>query len=266
MVIALSCTENWYYYLVVNLYSLLEHNKVKKIYLLLETDKAKDVKYLKQLQKRYKVEFVVININAYQNNYIKEGCPNANTIYSNMCFSRLMLADFVKEDKVLYIDTDAIVLKDISRVWDIDNTDYYLIGVKDYGVIKIDYLETLHLSGRYINSGFVVFNLKKIREDGIVQKWFDIINDRELQFPDQDAMNIVCTDHELYIPSMYNYGYGCMVDVMNNDLIKVIHYLGPKDPWIADKIFAEFWYDAEEKFIADIVKGNKNGKKVRKDK
>ena len=253
MILALSCTENWYYYLVVNLYSLLKANKVKKIYLLLETDKIKEVPYLKQLQKMFKVEFVVININKHQNNYIKEGCPNANTIYSNMCFSRLMLADFVKEDKVLYIDTDALVLKDISYVWDIDNTDYYVIGVKDYGVINIDYLETLHLSGRYINSGCVVFNLKKIREDGIVQKWFDVVNDRELRFPDQDALNIVCTDHELYIPSVFNYGYGCMVDVMVPELLKVVHYLGPKDPWVADKLFAELWYDADEKFRKEIV-------------
>ena len=263
MVIAFSCTKDWYYYLVVNLYSLLKHNKVKKIYLLLETNKKEDVKYLKQLSKKYKVEFVLININNYQKNYLKEDCPNANTVYSNMCFSRLMLADFVCEDKVLYIDTDALVLKDISHVWEIDNTDYYLIGVKDYGVININYLETLNLSGRYINSGFVVFNLKKIREDGIVQKWFDIINERELKFPDQDAMNIVCTDKEMYIPSMYNYGFGCMVDIFDPNMIRVIHYLGVKDPWVADKIFAEYWYNTEIDFINEIVKGNK--KSVRKE-
>ena len=255
MVIALSCTENWYYYLTVTLYSLLKNNKkVKKIYLLLETSSSKDVKYLKELKKKYRVQFVIININEHQNKYIKKGCPNVGTVYTNMCFSRLMLSDFVKEDKVLYIDTDAVVIKDISHVWDIDISNDYVIGVKDYGVINIDYLETLHLSGRYINSGFVVFNLKKIREDNIVKKWFDIINERKLLFPDQDAMNIVCTDHEIYIPSMYNYGYGCMMDVLQLDLVKVIHYLGPKSPWVADKMLAEIWYDVEEHFIEEIIK------------
>lgn len=264
MILALSCTENWYYYLVVNLYSILKNNKVRKIYLLLETNNAKDVKYLKKLSKKYKVEFVVININKYQNNYLKENCPNAGTVYTNMCFSRLMLADFVKEDKVLYIDTDALVLKDVSYVWNLDITDYYVIGVKDYGVINIDYLETLNLSGRYINSGFVVFNLKKIREENIVQKWFEIVNSRPLEFPDQDALNIVCTDHEMYIPSMYNYGYGCMMNVMVNELIKVVHYLGEKDPWVADKIYAEFWYNVEEEFIKEIVNENPTKNKSKK--
>ena len=255
MILALSCTENWYYYLVVNLYSLLKNNKkVKKIYLLLETDKAKEVKYLKDLQKKYKVQFVVININEYQNNYISKTCPNVGTVYTNMCFSRLMLPDFVKEDKVLYIDTDAVVIRDISYVWDVDISNDYLIGVKDYGVININYLETLHLSGRYVNSGFVVFNLKKIREDNIVKQWFEIINDRPLKFPDQDAMNIVCTDHEIYLPSMYNYGIGCMLDVIKTELIKVVHYLGPKNPWVADKFMAEVWYDVEEHFIEEIIK------------
>lgn len=254
MVIALSCTENWYYYLVVNLYSLLKNNNVKKIYLLLETDKIEEVKYLKELSERYNTEFVLININTYQNNYIGENCPNANTIYSNMCFSRLMLADFVEEDKVLYIDTDALVIKNIEYVWGLDISEYYVVGVKDYGVIDVNYLPTLNLSGRYINSGFVVFNLKRIREENIVAKWFELINDRPLRFPDQDALNIVCTDHELYLPSIYNYGYGCMVDVMMPEMIKVIHYLGPKDPWVADKFFAELWYGVEEEFIKEFIK------------
>ncbi len=260
MIVALSCTKNWYYYLVVNIYSLLRNNKnVKKIYLLLETDKIDDVQYLKELSQKFKVEIEVINITKHQKDYLSDKSPNTNTIYTNMCFSRLMLADFVKEDKVLYIDTDALVLKNIEYVWNLDIANYYVIGVKDYGVIACKYLETLHLKGRYINSGFVVFNLKKIREENIVKKWFNLVNTKYLKFPDQDALNIICTESEFYIPSIYNYGVGCMMDVFNINMIKVVHYLGEKDPWVADKILAEYWYDVEEKFIDEFI--NKKGEK-----
>ena len=57
MIIALSCNENWYKYLVVNIYSLLKCTKnVKKLYLLLETDKIDDVPDLDKVIAKYPVE------------------------------------------------------------------------------------------------------------------------------------------------------------------------------------------------------------------
>lgn len=257
MVIAMSCTQNWYHYLVVNLYSLLECTKnIRKIYLLLETDNVEDVPYLDRLIDKYNVEFVLINLNNHLNVYLDPNGPNLNTIFSNFCFSRLMLPDFVTEDKVLYIDTDAIVRKDISNIWNYDITDYYLAGVKDYGIYDDNTLERMGIDGCYVNSGFVVFNLKMIREEDIERKWFDIINVQEMTYPDQDALNKVCQYKELYIPSMYN---SCEYeterltkDVLNRDLIKVFHYPGAKDYWLADRFCCEEWYDAEEKFKRDF--------------
>ena len=257
MIIAMSCTENWYHYLMVDLYSLLECTKnIKKIYLLIETDKVEDVPYLSQLISKYDVEFVLINLNNHINNYLSENCPNLNTIFSNFCFTRLMLPDFVAEDKVLYIDTDAIVRKDISNVWKYDITDYYLAGVKDYGVFDDNTYERMHITGQYVNSGFIVLNLKKIREDDIQRKWFELINTTKMHYPDQDALNAVCQHKELYLPSMYN---SCEYEterltktVVNTDLIKVFHFPGLKLYWLADRYWGEEWYDAEEKFINEF--------------
>ena len=257
MIIAMSCTENWYHYLVVDLYSMLECTKnIRKIYLLIETENINDVPYLKNIVEKYNVEFVLINLNKHLNSYLEKHGPNLNTVYSNFCFARLMLPDFVKEDKVLYIDTDAIVRKDISNIWMYDISDYYLAGVKDYGIYADDTLERMNITGKYVNSGFVIFNLKKIREDDIEKQWFDVINNQFLVYPDQDAMNAVCQHKELYIPSMYN---SCQSDdirvtkeIINKDLIKVYHYTGPKDFWLADRFYCEEWYDSEEKFMNEF--------------
>ncbi len=255
MIVAMSCNENWYKYLVVDIYSLLRFTKnVKKIYLLVETEKINDIKYLDLIQKKFPVEIELINYNNIIKNYLVENSPNRGTIFTDFCFARLILADYVKEDRVIYLDTDAIVRKDISHLWNIDITNYYVCGVRDYGVMADDYLASLQLSGRYINSGMVLFNLKKIREDKIISQWFNLINNKELRYPDQDALNIVCTDHELYLPSMYNFIHNVTVPVFNQALIKVFHYAGEKNAWVADRFYGEEWYDSAEMFYDEIIK------------
>ena len=255
MNIAMSCTRNWYKYLVVDIYSLLHFNKsVKKLYLFLEDDNISDVKYLDKIQSKFNIEIEIINTNNILNNYLHELSPNRDTEYSNLCFTRLILADYINEDKIIYLDTDTIVRRDISRLWDIDITDYYVAGVKDYGVYDNDYIYTLNLTGKYINSGVVLFNLKKIREDNIIPKWFEIANSRKLLYPDQDTLNIVCTDKELYIPSMYNFINNVTLEVLNKPLTKIFHYAGPKEQWLADRFYSEEWYDSEEMFYNDIIK------------
>lgn len=254
MIIALCCTETWYNHLSIEIYSLLECTKtVKKVYLLVETNNKEDIPYIEDLEEKYNVEFVVINISKYIDNNLSEDSPNRDTVYSNYCFGKLLLSEVVKEDKVLYIDTDAIVRKDISNVWNYDVSNYYLAGVKDYGILADDTLERLDMVGEhYVNSGFVIFNLKKIRREKLVKKWFKIINEKELVYPDQDALNLVCTSKELYIPSMYNVCYNVTLEVTNMDLAKVFHYAGYKEDWVVDRFYAEEWYDSEEKFYKEF--------------
>ena len=253
MIIAMSCTPNWYHYLMVDLYSLLECTKtVKKIYILGTTEFVEDIPYLQEVIDKYQVEVVLKNIEGKIDEYLSMDSPNRDTVYSNMCFSRLLLADIVEEDKVLYIDTDAIVRRDISNVWNYDISSYYLAGVSDIGVYTTTVLEDLSIDDKYVNSGFVVFNLKKIREENIISKWFELINERELRFPDQDALNYVCTHNEFFIHSMYNYACGSTLDVLNHDLIKVFHYTGDKSHWVRDRYCGEEWCDAEEKFYNEF--------------
>lgn len=253
MIIALACNEKWYQYLVVNLYSLLKNTKnVKKIYLLLETDDINDVPRLEEIIKKYPVEIEIINFNVIFDELVERGNINRDTVYSNFCFARLALPYLLTDDKVLYIDSDAIVLKDISSVWRYNIDDYYVAGCKDYGILRDNTYGRMNITGNYVNTGFIIMNLKKIREDRIHDKWFDVINNNELKYPDQDALNTICQHKELYIPSMYNYAWNVTKEVMRKEFIKVIHYCGPKTPWVADKFYAELWYDVHGEFYKEF--------------
>ena len=95
-------------------------------------------------------------------------------------------------------------------------------------------------------------NLKKIREDKIQEQWFKIINEKELKYPDQDALNLVCQNKTIYIPSMYNYIQNVTITPIFKELMKVIHYAGLKEQWVVNKVYAELWYDIEEHFYDEF--------------
>ena len=255
MVVAMCCTETWYSHLIVGLYSLLENTKsIKKIYLLLETDNVYDVPYLDYLIKKYNVEFKLIKVNKLIEKKLKRNCPNKNSYFTDFTFGKLLLSDIVEESKVLYLDTDAIAVKDISDIWNYDISDYYIAGVKDWGVEERGNIEELGINGKYINAGVVLFNLDKMRRDHVEEKCFDLINKIELIFLDQDALNYVCTDNELYLPVMYNVCDDVTMDIENKDLAKIYHFAGIKEDWVVNLRYAEEWYNVEEKLMKEIKK------------
>ena len=258
MVVAMSCNENWYKYLVVDIYSLLKFtNSVKKIYLLVETEDINDIEHLDKVKKFFDVEIVLLNFHKFSFNYLSESSPNINTRFTKFCLGRLILADLITEDKILYLDTDTIVRGDISHLWDIDISDYYVAGVKDYGVYDCGHVQELNYKGKYINSGVILMNLKRFKDDNLVKKMFDLINTRVLYFTDQDAINLVCEDKIMFLPSVYNFAYTVTLEVINKSLVKIFHFTGDKFDWVVDKFYAEEWYDSEELFYNDILKNNK---------
>lgn len=254
MVIALVANENWYKYMMIDVYSLLECTKnVKKIYLFTETDKVEDIPYLDRVIKKYKdVEFIVRDSNKIIEENLSEYSANRDSFYTNFCLVKLMLSDATDEDKILYIDTDAIVRRDISNLWNYKMDDYYVAGVRDFGILKRGIDEVLPIADRYINSGFVLFNLKKMREDDIQEKMFDLLNTKELRFPDQDALNLVCNEKVLMLPSIYNLCEDVSLEVMNSDLVRVFHFAGEKDFWVANRFYSEEWYVMEEAFYNEF--------------
>ena len=248
MVVALACNENWYHYLTVNIYSLLKYNnKIKKIYLFLETDNINEIPELKLVLDYYKVEYVLINFDKEKEKYIDKIKPNIKTRFSLFCFCRLFLPYYAKEDKILYIDTDALVKRDLSPLSKIDIEGVYLCGVKDTG-IEEDYLRQINFKGEYINSGFIYMNLKKMRQDKIMQEFIKLLGKRVYEFPDQDVLNLVCGEKKKLLPSIYNFIEGKSFPVENIDLVKTFHFADRKKTWIEEKKYSEIWYDEEEQF------------------
>lgn len=106
-------------------------------------------------------------------------------------------------DKVLYVDSDILVLHDLHSIFNTDITGKYLAAVKDPSwffqnmhVVELN----LDYRGFYFNSGVMLMNLKKIREDNLLAKLEDYTNNNFRTYMDQDALNVVVENDVLLLP------------------------------------------------------------------
>ena len=125
------------------------------------------------------------------------GTANENAYCTPYTLLRL-LADKKEEipDKILYLDIDIMVGNDLTKLYNIDITNYEYAAVKEkYGcwIIRPD----------YINAGMLLLNIKKIKETGLLEKARNLLKRRKLLFADQDAI-FWSTTKKLILPRIYN--------------------------------------------------------------
>jgi lipopolysaccharide biosynthesis glycosyltransferase len=98
--------------------------------------------------------------------------------------------------KILYLDADIMFNRDIHLLYDIDVSNYEYAGARDhYGKYLIN--------PNYINAGVLLFNLKKMKETGLLCKARDLIRTKKLVFADQSAI-IRSTTKKKMLPQKFN--------------------------------------------------------------
>lgn len=244
MIIGMSCTKNWYKYLLTNLFAILSNNTVEKIYLFIEDDYIDE---LDLLEHYFNTKFICKNISTIFDKYIEPTGPNINTRYTKCSMSRLFFSKEVKESKILYLDVDALVISNIHELWNINLDDYYVSGVTDSGMMKdgVVYLKFIQSNIPYINSGVLLMNLDLIRKDKIDDKWLHLINTERFMYPDQDVINCACKDHIYIFPVEYNSSASTQL-LSDKSKIKIIHYTMKKTDWVKNHLYSEIWYHFED--------------------
>ena len=241
MIIAMSCTRNWYQYLLTNLFAILSNNNVEKIYLFIEDDYIDELDLLKS---HFNTQFICKNIYSIFDKYIKPTSPNINTRYTKCSMSRLFFPKEINEPKVLYLDVDALVVSNIDKLWSIDIDNYYVSGVTDSGMMRdgVVYLKFIQSNIPYINSGVLLMNLYLIRKNKIDDKWLELINTERFMYPDQDVINSACKDHIYIFPVEYNSSESTQL-LDDKSKIKIIHYTMKKSDWVRNHKYSELWYE-----------------------
>ena len=160
------------------------------------TDKQIDFLNRVVKSKNSKNRVIKIDVTAlYEKEFGK--CKNETAYCTPYTLLRL-LADIVDNipDKLLYLDIDMMIAKDISTLYNIDISEYEYAAVREkYGskIIRPD----------YVNAGMLLLNMKKIKETGLLEKARNLIKTRKLLFADQDAI-YWSTTKKLLLPRIYN--------------------------------------------------------------
>ena len=163
------------------------------------------------------------------------------------------------QDKVLYLDSDIIIQKDLSEFFETNIKDDYAGVVKDIALIDNE----LNIKN-YFNAGVMLLNLKLMRKNGASGALHNIAaSSGRLKFMDQDCFNLFFNNKVKLFPAIYNCFYNLFLeqkekytiesinkcfetDYSSLDNLKresyIIHLVGSDKPWVYyNSIFAGEW-------------------------
>ncbi|MCD7920668.1 MAG: glycosyltransferase family 8 protein [Clostridiales bacterium] len=181
-------------------------------------------------------------------------------------YFRLFIADLFPEyDKCIYLDSDIVVPGDVSQLFQTELGDNIIGACPDRSIAPIP--ELVHYTqdalgipiDRYINSGVLLMNLKKLREVSFSNHFLRLLETYHFDCiaPDQDYFNAMCNGSIVYLDDRWDTmppeGGGTGAILEHPDLI---HYNLFQKPWCYDNIPYEdyFWRCAEKSpFYEDIV-------------
>lgn len=156
--------------------------------------------------------------------------------FSIVMYYRLLIPVFFenKAGKVIYLDSDTLVLGNIASLYKTDIDNLYLGAVRDFvesSVLTLNCPFYKYIK-KYFNSGVLLMNVKKMNEDGFVKKSFDFLNDHssELLYPDQDTLNYLCIDNWYELSREWNTQLDRSAEKIE-PRPSILHYTTSFKPW-----------------------------------
>lgn len=185
------------------------------------------------------------------------------SMFTLTIYYRLFVAQmFPQFDKGIYLDSDTVVVDDISKLYNINLGKKNLLGaVNDFSIKKnkafMDYIEKVVGVPRdkYFNSGVLLLNLAEMRHLRFDEHFLYLLvrYDFNTVAPDQDYLNAMCYGRVRILPSRWDAMPAKGIEPMKDPAIA--HYNLYSKPWYYDNIDydAYFWrYAAESPFLKEI--------------
>ena len=268
MNIAIALNRKYVKHTCVMLHSLFKNHLTTDVcvYVLHSELTEEDCKLMQLIQEQYlrgMLRFVYI-----EKELIPDDFPTT-TFWTREMYYRLMLVDLLPASvtRILYLDIDMIVNKDITELYDMDFEGRSLIVSKD---MEFENMMEHSCSGNaahdrmfkqlqeeghvYFCSGMVLFNIKKIREAYSFDKYLDIFKEIKeyMAYPDQDLLNYVHKGDVKYVDELtygvfaqtaHTLGYSYQ-DIKQN--ASIIHFTGQAKPWTNNLIrydIEKIWWE-----------------------
>jgi lipopolysaccharide biosynthesis glycosyltransferase len=219
----------------VTLYSLLEKSSCPfhKIYFINRGYSDKHIeslnKTLVEFQKKYELILLSYDENVFGNYKPLHG--------NRFAYTKLVIADLIQEDIVLYLDMDLVINLDIKELASLDIKDFIIAANPEYQIfqsLEHRLYSELGLKGEepYFNTGVMIINLKKWREQEITTKCINFANNynKYLQTADQTVLNYVCHGNFYQLENRFNTRLGNEKHLTPNDKL-IFHFFGRPKLW-----------------------------------
>ncbi|MCI6575029.1 MAG: DUF4422 domain-containing protein [Arcanobacterium sp.] len=202
----------------------------------------------------------------------KYGLSTNNAHISVETYYRFLIPDVLPfYDKVLYLDSDMVVLADVAELYDTDLRGYAIAAVRDIdfaGNVNVKHSDRARYAHTvlkmrdpfsYFQAGVLIFDTAVFRRDFSFEQWMKLASDDRYIYNDQDVLNSQLEGRVLFLPMVWNVMHN--VDYRVERLFsqapaaqyleyqsarahpKIIHYAGYIKPWtVVTCDFATFYW------------------------
>ncbi len=244
--IVLAGDRNYIRQLETTIKSILYHNRDVKIYILNQDIMPDWFRKPRKIARMLGSE--IIDVKLPEQTVFQDWKKQAHI--SSIAYARYFIADYIQEDKVLYLDSDLIVNTSLEKLFSICLEEKSLAAVKD-------------TDGITFNTGVLLINNKKWRQEKLKEQLIEqsIVTMKEVEEGrfehfngDQTIFNQVLQDDWLELGRAYNLQVGHdVVALYNNwqehlafnDKPVVIHFTTYRKPWttlIANR-YRDLWWE-----------------------
>jgi lipopolysaccharide biosynthesis glycosyltransferase len=146
-------------------------------------------------------------------------CINSRSSYTPYAYMRLIL-DILPDtpSKMIYLDTDIVVVKDLGLLFDIDMTGHDV-------AMALDEAGHRYISKTYCNSGVLLLNMDEIKKRGTFVKCRKMVNNLVMIMPDQTSLNRISKKSRIVLPKKFNSQFFLLEDTV------IRHYCGNFYMW-----------------------------------
>ena len=174
-------------------------------------------------------------------------------IWTTANYYRIRLPEILKDvKKIIYFDTDTLIYKDLTKLYNYDIEGKYFIGMPENKEEDFYILNNVSFNN-FINTGVILCNLEELRKGNISSKMIEYIskNNNKTKYPVNDPTNLLTHQKNGYFTPEYvvigfcnreeaSMYYDKSKLAINKTLVEksyedpyVLHYIIYFKPWIA---------------------------------
>lgn len=258
-----ACDDNFVKYTIVSIRSIMENasKDYKYVIHIMNTDICEEMKQVLFSMSNENFEIRFENVTDYLES-VSEKLP-IRDYYSKTTYYRMFIAEMFPEyDKAIYIDSDTIVLGDISELYHHDLGENYVGAANEQVMIQEDtygeYVEKVLGIDRYhyFNAGLLLINCNEFRKNHVLDQFVELLHMYNFVVTqDEDYLNLICKNRIFWLEQQWN------TEVFGNiaygeETFKMIHYIMVSKPWHYEECRYQeyFWKYAKDTPVYEEIK------------